>query len=306
MKGMLILQDYSNKQTTSFDDFVSAYNARVNQFKPKIVPEDYIGEDGLYYCHLCNTPKQSRYILGGKERIVTHLCECQTKARDEYEEWKKFDSLQLELRHRRASAFQDSEYRNWTFDIDDGSNPEATAIALSYAKNFREMMAKSKGLLFYGDIGTGKSFLAASIVNYVMEHYFVPCLVTNMTRIGSAVQSMKDPQGYLDYLNEYELLVIDDFRSERDTPWMKELVYSVINARYMSGKPLIVTTNLKGEEMLNAEDRSWQRVYSRLYEMCKPIKIEFSDRRKLKMLQSNEEMECLLGMRGDNNDTGTD
>lgn len=275
--------------------YLNDYFAKLSEHAAKIDPEDYM-QDGLYYCHKCHTPKQSHQFWGGKDHVVTHLCECQKKAADEADKKKRLESFQIEQAHKKTVAFPDGEYRDWTFDLDDGTNPEATKIAKAYAENFRKMYANGKGLLMYGGVGIGKSFLAASIVNYVMDNFYYPCLVTNMTRIGSAVQKMNDPQGYLDTLNEYDLLVLDDLRAERDTPWMTELVHSVINSRYMSGKPMIVTTNLSKEELTKPEDRNWQRVYSRLFEMCLPLEMKGKDRRKEALKNSRDEMRELLGL----------
>lgn len=288
------------------EEFLLNYFERLSAHNAKIYPEDYMGEDGLIYCHKCHTPKQSRQTWGGKEHIVTHLCECQSKARDEYEAKKRLDSFMIEQAHRKSVAFPDGEYRDWTFDLDDGADAHASKVCKAYAENFRKMYASGKGLMLYGDIGTGKSFLAASVVNYVMDNFYYPCLVTNMTRIGSAVQRMNDPQSYLDTLNEYDLLVLDDLRSERDTPWMAELAHSVINARYMSGKPIIVTTNLTKNELVNPEDRHWQRTYSRLFEMCLPLQMSGKDRRKETLRKDAYNMMEMLGLTGDSDDTRPD
>ena len=284
----------------AFDQGLLDYFAALSKARAEIYPEDYTGDDGLIYCHKCHTPKQTRYTsMSGETKIATHLCECQTKLRDEEEAAKRLKSFQIEQARRKTVAFPDGEYRDWTFALDDGADKHASEVAKAYAENFRKMYANGKGLLLYGTVGAGKSFLAASIVNYVMENFYYPCLVTNMTRIGSAVQQMKDPQGYLDTLNEYDLLVLDDLRAERDTPWMVELAHSVINARYMSGKPLIVTTNLTKDELAHPDDRNWQRTYSRLFEMCLPLEMKGKDRRKEALRQNAHEMRKLLGLDGE-------
>ena len=57
---------------------------------------------------------------------------------------------------------------------------------------------------------------------------------------------------------------------ERGTEYGLEQVYNVIDSRYRSGKPLIVTTNLTLEELQNPEDTAHARIYDRLTEMCTP------------------------------------
>lgn len=272
------------------------YFAALSEANTKIYPDDYKDDEGLIHCRKCGGAKQSKHIINGVEHIVTHMCDCQKAEYDREQAEIRLRQFQAEQARRKSVAFPDSEYRDWSFAMDDGGNPECSRIAKAYAENFREMYKMGKGLLLYGSVGTGKSFYASCIVNYIMENYYYPCLMTNMTRIASAVQSMKDPQAYLDTLNEYDLLVLDDLRAERDTPWMNELVHSVINSRYMSGKPLIVTTNLTREEIAHPEDRNWQRIYSRLYEMCRPTEVRYKDRRKEALRKSRDDMDRILGL----------
>ena len=67
------------------------------------------------------------------------------------------------------------------------------------------------------------------------------------------------------------LLIIDDFGMERGTEYGLEQVYNVIDSRYRSGKPLIVTTNLILDELQHPQDTPHARIYDRLLEMCAPI-----------------------------------
>ena len=66
-------------------------------------------------------------------------------------------------------------------------------------------------------------------------------------------------------------LILDDFGMERGTEYGLEQVYNVIDSRYRSGKPLIVTTNLTLTELQNPQDTPHARIYDRLLEMCAPV-----------------------------------
>ncbi len=83
------------------------------------------------------------------------------------------------------------------------------------------------------------------------------------------------------------LLIIDDFGMERGTEYGLEQVYNVIDSRYRSRKPLIVTTNLTLEELQHLEDTAHARIYDRLLEMCSPLlyRGEFEESRTGKMEQ---------------------
>ena len=103
-------------------------------------------------------------------------------------------------------------------------------------------------------------------------------------------------QRYIDGLNDFDLLVIDDLAAERDTEYMNETVQNIIDSRYRSGKPLIVTTNLTESELKNTVDTKKQRTYSRLREMCIPIKVTSGDRRQQKGKDKFSEAQNLLGL----------
>ena len=48
-------------------------------------------------------------------------------------------------------------------------------------------------------------------------------------------------------------------------------IYNIIDSRYRSRKPLIVTTNLTLTELKNPQDTAHARIYDRLLELCTPI-----------------------------------
>ena len=67
----------------------------------------------------------------------------------------------------------------------------------------------------------------------------------------------------VDRLCSYPLLVIDDFGMERGTEYALEQIYNIIDSRYRSRKPLIVTTNLTLTELKNPQDTAHARILVR-------------------------------------------
>lgn len=257
---------------------------------------DYVGADGLLYCGKCNTPKQVRVTLFGQERTPHCMCKCR---KEEYEQEKAEDERQRReqrIKDLRRMGFADSELEHWTFDKDDGKNEKVTTVAKNYCTNFREMKAAGKGLLFYGTVGTGKTFISACIANALIDKGYA-CMVTNFARLTNTISGMFDgKQEYIDRLNRFDLLIIDDLAAERDTEYMNEIVQMIVDNRYRSGLPLIITTNLTAEEIKNPADIKKQRTYSRLLEMCIPIHVEGADRRKEKLKEDYNDFKDLLGL----------
>ena len=257
---------------------------------------DYRDADGLLMCGKCHTHKQVRQPFLGSVKVLACACKCVVEHnRREAEAKRKRDRMQY-LDSMRRTGFPDAEMRKWTFANDDGGNPNLMSIARKYVANFDEMRANGTGLLLYGNVGCGKSFAAACIANALIDTG-TPCMMTNFTRIINRLQeSFAGRQKYIDNLSRFDLLVIDDMAAERNTEYVWEQVMTIIDARYRSGLPVVVTTNLTIGELADPADIRRQRVYSRLKEMCVPIEVAGADRRTRKMERNIMSAKSLLGL----------
>nr|UVX83596.1 MAG: DnaA protein [Bacteriophage sp.] len=258
---------------------------------------DYRNEDGLLICGKCHTPKECTLTKSdGTTRTVRCACECSVaqNAKDA-EEKRKRDRLQY-LDSMRRTGFPDAEMREWTFAKSDHTDQKNENIARRYVANFDAMRSQGTGLLLCGSVGTGKSFLAAAIANELINQG-TPCLMTNFSRIISRVsEKFGGDQKYLDDLNRFDLLIIDDLGSERDTEFTWEKVMNVVDARYRAGLPLIITTNLTLKDLADPSDIRRQRVFSRLKEMCVFLEVNGADRRNKKMRDKMASAKSLLGL----------
>lgn len=259
---------------------------------------DYIDSEGLLCCGKCHTRKETIIVLAnGKQLKPRCVCKCEQERMQEEEDNRKAKELAEKVKELRKMGFPDAEMSRFTFENDDRSNEYISDVAKRYADNFTTMYSKHKGLLLFGTVGTGKTYIAACIANALIDRGYT-CLVTNFARLTNTINGMYDgKQEYIDGLDRFSLLVIDDLASERDTEYMNEIVTNIIDARYRSGKPMIVTTNLTSEELKNPRDVRKQRIYSRLMEMCIPLEVKGTDRRKKKLIDEKNEFDELLGLR---------
>lgn len=262
----------------------------------RMEPGDYYSDDGLLICGKCDTPKQTRVTVFGVERSPMCLCKCEAERRNRIEEERKQQEFKERVKRLRREAFPEDELQGCVFEADDLTNPRVSAIARNYVENFVEMRKNGKGLLFYGPVGTGKTFAAACIVNALIDKGYA-CSMTSFPRLRDTLHGMREGrQEYIDRLNRCPLLVIDDLESEANTEYMGEIVQSIIDGRSRVGLPLIITTNLTAAELKNPAEMRKRRIYSRLLGMCLPVEVTGSDRRKEQLKQEYDAYKELLGL----------
>ena len=87
------------------------------------------------------------------------------------------------------------------------------------------------GLLLWGPVGTGKSFIAGCIANALLDQG-VPVMMTNFARLLNKLTDMcvGDRNAYIDSFNSFPLLIIDDLGVERNSEFAREQVFSVIDS----------------------------------------------------------------------------
>ena len=262
-----------------FENVIESIIEKANE-TANIVAGDYVGDDNLYYCGKCNTRKQTVIVLFGNTRVVPCICRCRADELAAEDEARRKRERFDKIMRMRSVGFPEKAMQTWTFENDDGSNPKLTNAMRKFVDNFSTFQKEGKGLLLFGTVGTGKTFLAACVANALIDKG-IPCLVTNFARIANEVQGLfEGKQEYYDNLNRFPLLVIDDLSAERKTEYMQEIVFNVIDSRYRANLPLIVTTNLTREELMHPSELMYERIFSRLFEMCTPIEVSGKDRRQ--------------------------
>lgn len=218
-------------------------------------------------CSCCGRGTKGIITINGVSRNINLLCDCEQEKLDKINQ-RHFNSAQ-----KRAFG---SRVPNGSFDIDDGKNQRVSNECQEYARSFDSVInAKVNGMILYGNARQGKTFMAEAITNRVIADGFSALFITAVEIVQKfQYGSKKDVLELLSKVESVDLLVIDDLGAQRDTGFAYESVFSVIDTRYNTRKPIIVTTNATAEEMAGAEDIAAQRCYGRLIERCRLVPVE--------------------------------
>lgn len=227
-------------------------------------------------CEYCGAPRYTRGILFTGRRVCwmptgPQTCECEQAqaAKREAEALAEAERIAKEQAEARAKELVRIEriigtsglgdrFKNRTFEKfnTEPDNITAYKTARGYADNFAKLMEREKnGLVFAGPPGTGKTHLAASVANQLMNTG-VPVIFTTMIDLLSKIKATFDTErttaNEADVMRSYktvDLLIIDDMGKEQPTNWALTKMYEIINARYENYKPVIITTNYSAEEL---------------------------------------------------------
>ena len=276
--------------TNGFDEMI------LNMTETAAAPEDYTGGDGLLYCGKCRKPKEAYFPEGkrlfGRDRHPAE-CDCLRAAREEREAGEASRRHREEVERLKRQGFTDPAMQGWTFENDNGKCPQMDK-AHFYVEHWETMRAENIGYLLWGGVGTGKSYFAGCIANALMEQETHVCMTNFALILNDLAASFEGRNEYIARLCRCPLLILDDFGMERGTEYGLEQVYNVIDSRYRSGKPLIVTTNLTLEDLQHPQDTAHARIYDRLLEMCAPVRFTGENFRKATAQEKMERLKKLM------------
>lgn len=166
-------------------------------------------------------------------------------------------------------------------------NPQLAGKAYEIAKEYAEKFgqATTSGLMLYGKAGSGKTHLAVAITRHIIEKKQIQVRFTRIVDLLAEIRkTFNENEQYRtenesDLIHRYTsvpLLVIDDLGAEKTTDWVRQILYQIIDERWIEQKPIIVTSNLNLEEL---EVRFEERIASRVAALCRPVETRDYDYR---------------------------
>ncbi len=212
--------------------------------------------DPVYTCSYC---KDTGFIDGEK-------CHC-------------FKQAMLDMLYEQSNIREtllNESFNDVTYEYQQGEDLTRLQNAVVKAKNFAENFDLDyQNLLFYGTVGTGKSFLSNCIANALIEkghsviYFSAGDLFAKISEYAFRKNGRDSGTNPYEDLYNCDLLVLDDLGTELTNSFVVSQLFSCLNERHLRRKSTVISTNLPLEDLRDRySDRIFSRIYSN-YEFCK-------------------------------------
>jgi DNA replication protein DnaC len=218
-------------------------------------------------CSNCDRPIfEGKVHFWGTTQVYKITCQCEIDKRNEQrkaDEEAQRRRYIADLRHRSGLP---RKWENVTFENFEPrkGTERACKACINYAEQFPSVQSRGIGMYLFGTSGSGKTRLAASIANKLLDKG-ISVKWWNVTSLYLEIQGTFNGNGssqeILDDCTNAGLLILDDMGAEKPSEWTMATMYDILNTRIDDVLPTIITSNLKLEELANKAD---PRVISRI------------------------------------------
>ena len=273
-QGRLLLNGDDNALATLHDQLHELRMRQQAILRAGSYPQDYLSP--VYECKDC---KDTGYIDGQKCHCLKQLI---------VDSLYRQSNLKEKLKEENFDTFSLKYYSNNYIDPKSGrSSLEIIEEALRVCKRFAEDFDRdSPNLLLYGNVGVGKTFLSNCIARELLDSghtvlYFSASEFFSVFERAIFDKDDEDARTLREYIQDCELLIIDDLGTERTNSFVSSILFNCVNERLLQKKSTIISTNISLETLANLySERTFSRITSS-YHMLKIIGDDIRIKKKL-------------------------
>ncbi len=255
VKRAMMLIDGESTNLTEYKQYIADNAARRDALLTEHnLPIDYL--EPIYTCKDC---QDTGYIDGEK-------CHC-------------FRKQEITLLYEQSNIQEMIEKENFStlsYQYYQGEDLTRFKNAVNISKNFVTAFKNHyQNLLFYGTVGTGKSFLSGCIAKELLSaghsviYFSANGLFEALSRYSFDTKSKDTLYNFYKDIYNCDLVIIDDLGTEVTNSFVTSQLFGLLSERHLRQKATIISTNLGLEEL---RDRYSDRIFSRItsnYSICK-------------------------------------
>lgn len=180
---------------------------------------------------------------------------------------------------RLENVLAEENFQTLSYDIYDeeqkASMPAIIRLSQDFVRNFDQDF---RNLLFYGPVGTGKTFLSNCIAKELLDSGHSVIYFTAFQFFehfsAAAMSEAGDFSNRHEALLESDLLILDDIGTEMANTFTVSKLFQVLNERALRRRSTIISTNLSPKDF---RDIYSERVFSRITSSYTLVKFTGSD-----------------------------
>lgn len=248
------------------------------------------------------------YVNISPEFIEYERCTCEKSINY----WKEIDIKDQEQKKRQhykeiINQFYSQNYiskRLKEYKFDNFKVTDINKKEIEIAKDYTNKCINNKlenGLIITGNSGVGKTHLAASISNELIQKDILVLMGRLTSLLDMIKETFKDnsksENELIDLFSNLDMIVIDDLGTEKISQWALDKLYTIIENRNENKLPIIITTRFDKRNLLNrfyqSNDKDLSNaIIQKLYQMCYGIELKRYDENEKEKVSTSYQTKC--------------
>ena len=209
-------------------------------------------------------------------------CDCYDKVLEQ-ERLTEENKIEEERKRNKIKKYKDISLIDKKFSQNkfenSNMNDKHMTFSKRYADKFIEKGTAPKGLILFGDVGTGKTHASNCIANYLMTNSKTVLVINLGLYINKLQREWAEAENdVLQKVKTCDLFIIDDLGTEKISEFVISKTFMLIDTRYRADKPMIITTNLTVDQIAKKFNK---RISDRILEMCYPVQVNGKSKREI-------------------------